>query len=504
MRNDVITMAHGSGGLDTAELMRDVFSKHFGNEVLARLEDSAVISLVDDFPAGAAEPSACALDRAAEPSACALDRTPEPSACAPDRAPEPSACAPDRAPEPSACALDAPSRIAISTDSFVVTPLVFPGGDIGKLAACGTVNDVLMSGAAPKYLACGFIIEIGLPVSLLDDICASLAATAREAGVTIVAGDTKVIEGRAEGGGLMINTTGIGVFPSPSATLPSPSAAQPFSPGAFPSTSTALPSPSGIRPGDAIIVSGNLGDHHAAILSARMGIRNSIASDCALLSPIIDALREAGVSVHAMRDVTRGGLGTVLNELAVASGVSITLEEESIPASPAVRAFCGIMGLDPLYMGNEGKLVMAVSPGDLERALAAVRSTRIGRDAAFIGTAMPTAKPAQETFAGMAMPTAKPAQETFAGTAMPTAKPAQETFAGTAMPTAKPAQETLVGGSVSGDGSPSGENNPSGEGGAPGKARLPGTGIAPVTMRTRVGGTVRIDVLYGEGLPRIC
>ena len=398
-------MAHGSGGLDTAELMRDVFSKHFGNGILARLEDSAVIDLIGDAQGGIAEPFPCVQESSIESRPCVQESSIESLPCVQT--------------EPISCVPSAPSRIAISTDTFVVTPLVFPGGDIGKLAAYGTVNDVLMSGATPKYLTCGFIIETGLPVSLLDGICASLAAAAKEAGVTIVAGDTKVVEGRVEGGGLMINTTGVGVFPS---------------------SQNSLPSPSGIRPGDAIIVSGNLGDHHAAILSARLGIRNSIESDCALLSPIINALREAGVGVHAIRDVTRGGLGTILNELAAASDVSIALEEESIPVSPAVRAFCGIMGLDPLYMGNEGKLVMAVPPGDLERALAAVRSTGIGKDAALIGTAMPGVKPANEACEGSTL----------------------------------------------------------------GKTSLPGDGIVPVTMRTRVGGTVRIDVLYGEGLPRIC
>jgi len=173
-----------------------------------------------------------------------------------------------------------------------------------------------------------------------------------------------------------------------------------------------------IKPGDTIIVSGNLGDHHAAILSARMGIKNNIQSDCALLTPIISALREAGIEIHAMRDVTRGGLATVLNELAEASGMSIKLEEDSIPVSPEVQAFCGIMGLDPLYMGNEGKMTLAVAPYDAECALAVIRETKIGSDAAIIGKAE--------------------------------------------------------------------------------------RGDPIVVIRTRIGGTVRLDALYGEGLPRIC
>jgi len=357
MQDDVITIAHGSGGASSAELMRRVFSKHFSNGILERLEDSAVVE-------------------------------------------------------------GASGRLAVSTDSFVVTPLVFPGGDIGKLAVCGTVNDVLMSGAAPRWLTCGFILEAGLSIELLDEVCASLAKAADTAGVTIIAGDTKVIEGRGEGGGLTINTTGIGVFEG-----------EPRS----------LPSPSGVRPGDAVIVSGNLGDHHAAILSARMGVQNKIQSDCAILTPIVLALREAGIDIHAMRDVTRGGLATVLNELAEASGVSIELEEESIPVSPEVRAFCGIMGLDPLYMGNEGKAALAVAPEDAERALIAIRGTEIGRGAAIVGAASHSAA--------------------IVGAALHSA-------------------------AIVGAASHSAGNS--------------------VTMRTRIGGTVRLDVLYGEGLPRIC
>ena len=190
----------------------------------------------------------------------------------------------------------------------------------------------------------------------------------------------------------------------------------------------------GIQSGDAILLSGNLGDHHAAILSARMGIKNSIKSDCALLAPITRALCEADVGIHAMRDVTRGGLGTVLNELAIASNLSILLEEERIPVSPEVKAFCSLMGLDPIYMGNEGKMVLAVASNEAECALAAMRRTEIGRDASLIG---------------------------YAQTHATTENPLRSEH-------------------------PISQSTP------------------PVSMRTTLGGTIRVDVLYGEGLPRIC
>ena len=472
MKNEVITMAHGSGGAGSAELMERVFSRHFGNEILGRLEDSAVV--------------------------------------------------------------DAASRLAISTDSFVVTPLIFPGGDIGKLAVCGTVNDVLMSGAEPRFLTCGLILETGLPIALLDDICASLAKTAAEAGVTIIAGDTKVIEGRGEGGGLIINTTGIGVISSgdcgvldfDSAQTGDPlrfDSAQPYEtepgrgkknqagfamqiseePGLLAERAgspQSLPSPAGICPGDAILVSGNLGDHHAAILSARMGIENSIQSDCALLTPIILALREAGVAIHAMRDVTRGGLATVLNELATASGLSIELEEGRIPVDPEVKAFCGIMGLDPLYMGNEGKLVLAVAPEDAERALTAIRGTEIGRAAAIIGTA---AKSHNIALADTKRVTPSVAKGTAPGTdAEDSSLCAFDTkgiYPSVLLSDAKGASPGVLKSTTSRVDS---EETPPGtdtEDTTPGVASHP-----TVTMRTRIGGTVRLDVLYGEGLPRIC
>lgn len=292
-----ITMAHGSGGRTSAELMESVFGKHFKNPILDKMEDAAVLELH--------------------------------------------------------------GKAAFSTDSFVVTPLVFKGGDIGKLCVCGTVNDLLMMGAEPKYLTCGFIMEEGLDIDLLDQIVRSMAAQAREAGVLIAAGDTKVVEGS---GGLYINTTGIGLIPEGRDV-----------------------SAANCRAGDKILLSGNLGDHHACILSARMEIDNEIHSDCGCLKDITEALFGAGIEVRTMRDVTRGGLGTILNEIADTSRCRIELSEESIPVSDEVRGFADILGLDPLYMGNEGKMVAVVPAAQAEKALELMRGTEYGKDAAIIG-----------------------------------------------------------------------------------------------------------------------
>ena len=311
-----ITMAHGSGGKSSAELMSEIFGRHFKNDILDRLEDAAVLDLVADAEA--------AEDRRA--GAGETGQSP---------------------------------RIACSTDSFVVTPLEFKGGDIGKLCVCGTVNDLLMMGAEPRYLTCGFILEEGLDVELLNRIVASMAAQAKAAGVTIVAGDTKVVEGS---GGLYINTTGIGMIPGERDV-----------------------SSRRAQAGDVVICSGNLGDHHACILSHRMEIENDIVSDCAALGDVVQALFDAGVDVHTMRDVTRGGLGTVINEIASSSGSRIELEETAIPVSDEVRAFADILGLDPLYMGNEGKMIAILPEDQAEAALEAMRTTEHGRDAAVIG-----------------------------------------------------------------------------------------------------------------------
>lgn len=293
-----ITLAHGSGGSATGELIASVFAKAFANPILNAMEDSALI--------------------AASP------------------------------------------KIALTTDSFVVTPLFFKGGDIGRLAVCGTVNDLLMRGASPRYLTAAFIIETGAEVETLEKIAASMADAASEAGVTIVAGDTKVIEGN---GGVYINTTGVG----------------------FVDESTDI-SAANCRAGDAILLSGTLGDHHAALLSARMGIDNNIVSDAAPLCEMVERMLAAGIRIRALRDVTRGGLGSILSELADASSVRMHIEERALPVKGEVKALCRLLGLDPLYMGNEGKLVAVVDSADAERALELMRACRYGADATLIGS----------------------------------------------------------------------------------------------------------------------
>lgn len=292
-----ITLAHGSGGKSTTELIDKVFAKHFSNPILNMMEDSAVV--------------------------------------------------------------DGSSKIAVTTDSFVVTPVVFKGGDIGRLSVCGTVNDLLMRGAKPKYITSAFIIEEGADSNLLEQIVKSMAETAKEAGVTVICGDTKVIEGS---GGIYINTTGVG----------------------FVKESTDIVS-TNLRNGDAVIISGNTGDHHATILSARMGIENNIKSDNAPLVEMVDKMLKSGIELHCMRDVTRGGLGTVLNELAKASRVNIEIKEESIPVDSEVKAFAKILGLDIMHMGNEGKLVAIVPKKDAEKAVQIIRSCKYGKNAQIIG-----------------------------------------------------------------------------------------------------------------------
>ena len=296
-----ITMAHGSGGESTSKLIKEVFAKHFHNEILDKLEDSAVV--------------------------------------------------------------EGSGRLAVTTDSFVVTPIEFPGGDIGRLSICGTVNDLLMSGATPKYLTCGCILEEGLDIEDLDRVIASMAKTANEAGIKIITGDTKVIENKGGIPGLIINTSGVGFIPD----------------------SLDVPGPFKLKNGDKIIISGNLGDHHAAILGTRMGIQNDIKSDAAPLVEMVKGLLSENIEVHAMRDVTRGGLGTVLNEFCEASNCNINLYEEKMPVSAAVKDFCGILGLDPMYMGNEGKMVLSVSEKDAEKALSIIKNSKYGENACIIG-----------------------------------------------------------------------------------------------------------------------
>ncbi len=259
---------------------------------------------------------------------------------------------------------DAPrGRLAMSTDSFVVSPPFFPGGNIGSLAVHGTVNDVAMSGARPLYLSAGFILEEGFSLAALTEIAESMGRAAREAGVEIVTGDTKVVE-RGKGDGVFINTTGLGVIPE----------------GVAPSAERA-------RPGDRLLVSGTLGDHGVAILSTRqdLGFETELLSDAASLHGLVAALVAAVPGVRVLRDPTRGGLAAALNELALASGVGFCVEEAAVPLSEAVRGACELLGLDAFHMASEGKLLAIVAPEDAARALAALRGHPLGRDAALIG-----------------------------------------------------------------------------------------------------------------------
>ncbi len=254
-------------------------------------------------------------------------------------------------------------RLAISTDSHVVWPLFFPGGDIGRLAVCGTVNDVAMMGAAPQYLTVGFILEEGLELEVLERVVTSMRSAADEAGVLITAGDTKVVQ-RGKADGLYVNTTGIGVMPE-GLEIGGASA----------------------KPSDVVILSGPIGDHGIAVLSARgeLGFEAEIQSDVAPLNHLVAAMLRADDQIHVLRDPTRGGVATTLNEIAKQSNVGITLYEKTIPVRPAVRAACEMLGFDPLYVANEGKLIAIVGRAEVDRVLAAMRQTRYGEGAVIIG-----------------------------------------------------------------------------------------------------------------------
>jgi hydrogenase expression/formation protein HypE len=303
-----ILLAHGSGGRLSQELIANEFLPPWENPILRRLNDSAV------FPVG--------------------DGT--------------------------------GPRIAFSTDSYVVKPLFFKGGDIGRLAVCGTVNDLAMSGATPLYLSAGFVIEEGLPLSSLRDVVRSMRDAAAEAGVEIVAGDTKVVE-KGSADGLFVNTAGVGVL-APGVEI----------------------SGDGARVGDAVLVSGSIGDHGVAVLSEREGLdfESPIASDVAPLNHMVAAMLAASANVHVLRDPTRGGLATTLNEIAAQSGAGISIREEAIPLHDGVWAACEMLGLDPLYVANEGKLVAVVAAADAEAVLAAMRQAKYGGEAAIIGEVM--------------------------------------------------------------------------------------------------------------------
>jgi hydrogenase expression/formation protein HypE len=268
-----------------------------------------------------------------------------------------------RAGDDAALVVPEHGKLSISTDAHVVFPLFFPGGDIGKLAVCGTVNDVAMLGAKPLYLTAGFILEEGLPMETLKAVVASMKSAADEAGVQIVAGDTKVVQ-RGKADGLYITTAGVGVVRE----------------GVNIGGAQA-------KAGDVIILSGSIGDHGIAVLGARgeLGFESSLQSDVAPLNHLIGAMLDASNNVHVLRDPTRGGLATTLNEIAGQARVGILLQEDSIPVHPEVNAACEMLGFDPLYVANEGKLVAMVAQEDAEKVLAAMRQTRYGEGAVIIG-----------------------------------------------------------------------------------------------------------------------
>ncbi|MFA7346549.1 MAG: hydrogenase expression/formation protein HypE [Desulfurivibrionaceae bacterium] len=302
MEYETIQLAHGSGGRLSAELVSRFFLPRFGNETLNRLEDQAVV----DFPQG---------------------------------------------------------RLALTTDSFVVDPLFFPGGDIGDLAINGTVNDVCMGGATPLYLAAAFIIEEGLPMATLHRVLLSMEKAAKTAGVRIVTGDTKVVN-RGCCDKLFITTTGVGLVPA-----------------------GVNISAANLEPGDKVILSGTIADHGMAILTSREGLSfaSRVHSDTAALNGLVDRMLHASPAIHAMRDPTRGGLATTLNEFAASSGVGIMLEEAAIPVRPEVRGACEVLGIDPMYVANEGKLVAVVPAEVAGTVVDAMRSHPQGREAAIIG-----------------------------------------------------------------------------------------------------------------------
>ncbi len=302
LKEGVVDMSHGSGGRAMAQLIDELFVKHFDNELLRQGNDFAC-------------------------------------------------CAPPA------------GRMVMSTDCHVVSPLFFPGGDIGALSVHGTINDVAVSGARPLYLSAGFILEEGLPLALLEKIVASMGRAAKSAGVPVVTGDTKVVE-RGKGDGVFITTTGVGVVPE----------------GVDISGERA-------RPGDAILINGSIGDHGVAVMACRenLSFDTSINSDSAPLHELVAAMVEAVPDIRCLRDPTRGGLATTLNELAQQSAVGMLLQESAIPLKPAVAAACELLGLDPLYIANEGKLACICAAEDAPRLLQVMQAHPLGAGAAIIG-----------------------------------------------------------------------------------------------------------------------
>ena len=297
--DEIITLDYGSGGKKTSRLIENMLLPAFSNPALESLGDGAVLPGAD--------------------------------------------------------------KLVFSTDSFVVSPLFFPGGDVGKLAVCGTVNDVAVCGGVPKYLSCALVIEEGFETEKLQKIIASMSAAAKAAGVEIVTGDTKVVE-RGRGDGVYINTAGVGFLKYPGL------------------------SPRNIRPGDAVLVSGTVGDHGTAVMLARSGMmEGELRSDCAALNGLCEAILSCGAAVRVLRDPTRGGVATTLCEFAEGSPYSIELDEGRIPVRDGVKAACEMLGLDPLYCANEGKLLCVVDEQDAEAVLTAMHATEEGKDAARIG-----------------------------------------------------------------------------------------------------------------------
>ncbi|WP_099187149.1 hydrogenase expression/formation protein HypE [Tepidibacter mesophilus] len=300
---DVITLSHGSGGKITHNLINDMFYKHFENDILLQQNDSSILQKLN-------------------------------------------------------------GRIAVTTDSFVVKPIFFPGGDIGKLSICGTINDLAVSGAKPMYITVGFIIEEGLEINILEKIVISMAKTAKQANVKIVAGDTKVVE-KGNVDRIYINTTGIGLIEDDKLNI----------------------SANNIQEGDKVIISGTIADHGMSIISQRedLDFDVDIKSDCNLLNTLTKDILNASKNVRIMRDPTRGGLATTLNEITNHSSRSIVLYEEDILVKDEVMSMCEMLGFDPLYMANEGKLVVIVSNNDANRVLEAMKKNPLGRDSMIIG-----------------------------------------------------------------------------------------------------------------------
>ncbi len=364
MKNDRILLAHGSGGKLSEELIQSIFVPAFGNPALQKMDDSATI----EFPLPLGEGQGEGQNEEAVRRALTPVNVPSGTFTLSQGEREFGASQGERELGVSQREREiVASRLAMTTDCHVVKPLFFEGGDIGRLAVCGTVNDLAMVGARPLHLTVGFILEEGLPIETLKKVVASMRAAAEEAGVVVVAGDTKVVE-RGSADGMFITTTGMGLVPE----------------GVDISGSNA-------RPGDVVLLSGAIGDHGIAVLSRREGLEFGapVASDVAPLNHLVRAMLEAGPGIRCLRDPTRGGLATTLNELASQSGVAIRIEESRIPVRPAVQAACEMLGYDPLYVANEGKLVAVVPEGEADRVLKAMRRTRYGEDARLIGTVLP-------------------------------------------------------------------------------------------------------------------